>query len=57
MLWGGDVSLDNLSAWVVEGLTPLVVRGSSRSMWEPNWPGWLLTASALREADMISGYD
>ena len=34
-------------------LTPLVVRGSSRSMREPNWPGWLLTESALREADMI----
>ena len=36
--------------------TPLVVRGSSRSMWEPNWPGWLLTESALREADMVGGY-
>ena len=35
------------------GLTPWVVRGSSRSMWEPIWPGWLDAASALREADMV----
>ena len=28
--------------------------GSSRPTWEPNSPGWLLTASALREADMFA---
>lgn len=42
-----------LNDYVGKELTPLVVRGSSRSMRELNWPGWLLTASALREADMI----
>ena len=35
-------------------LTPLVVRGSSRSMCERNSPGWLLTASALRDADIVA---
>ena len=35
-------------------LTPLVVMGSSRSTRELNWPGWLLTASALREADIVA---